>query len=164
MRTSEVGSTRLPGWLLARLYPEGLIAAAPGPAEAPAVDTLGGNARQVLVLVKLPGAAVLPDDDLALLLNILKACRLGLPDVRVVNLAHTPGVDHLSLARDHRPVTALLFGVTPEDIGLPLRFPPFQVQPFQGVSYLGSPALGELPADPEAKKRLWAGLRQLFTP
>jgi hypothetical protein len=164
MRTSEVGSTRLPGWLLARLYPEGLIVAAPGPAVAPAVDTLGGNARQVLVLVKLPGAAVLPDDDLALLLNILKACRLGLPDVRVVNLAHTPGVDHLSLARDHRPVTALLFGVTPEDIGLPLRFPPFQVQPFQGVSYLGSPALGELPADPEAKKRLWAGLRQLFTP
>ena len=165
MRTSDDGSRRLPGWLLARLYPDGLITApAPAPAGAPAAGTLGGNARQVLVLVCHPGATVLPDADLAFLLNILKACRLGLPDVRVVNTALVPEAGHEALARDHRPRTALLFGVTPADIGLPLPLPAYQVQAFQDVRYLCGPALGALSADADAKRRLWAGLRQLFTP
>lgn len=165
MRTSDDGSRRLPGWLLALLYPDGLISApAPARAGATAAATLGGNARQVLVLVSHPGDAVLPDADLAFLLNILKACRLGMPDVRVVNTTLAPEADHTALTRDHLPRTALLFGVTPADIGLPQQFPAYQVQTYQDVRYLCGPGLGELSADADAKKRLWAGLRQLFTP
>lgn len=152
---------RLPAWLLSQLFPEALVQMSAAGGSAVKADTLGAYGRRILILLRQPDAAVIREADLSFLLNILHACRLGMPDVRLLNLAHA-GVGHEALLREHEPATVLLFGVTAADIGLPLHFPDFQVQEFRGVKFLSAPDLPALEGDMPAKKRLWAGLKQLF--
>ena len=152
---------RLPGWLLSQLFPDALVQTSPAGEPSLRTDTLGGYGKRILILVRQPDAAVIREADLSFLLNILHACRLGMPDVRLMNMAHA-GVGHDELLSEHAPVTVLLFGASAADIGLPMHFPDFQVQEFRGVRFLSGPDLPALEGDMTAKKRLWAGLKQLF--
>lgn len=151
----------LPGWLLARLFPDSIVQLTAKKGAPVAPDTLGGNGKRILILLNQPDAAVIREADLSFLLNILHACRLGMPDVRLLNLAHTGG-EHDALLRDHGPATVLLFGASAADIGLPMNFPDYQVQDHGGVRYLSAPDLPALEGDMPAKKRLWAALKHLF--
>jgi len=152
---------RLPGWLLSRLFPDALVQMSPAGVPPVAADTLGGYGKRILILLRQPDAAVIREADLSFLLNILHACRLGMPDVRLLNLAHA-AAGHEALLRDHEPSTVLLFGASSADIGLPMHFPDFQVQAFRSVRFLSAPDLPAIEGDMPAKKLLWAGLKQLF--
>ncbi|NDC78948.1 MAG: hypothetical protein EBZ67_13940, partial [Chitinophagia bacterium] len=151
---------RLPGWLLSQLFPDALVQMSPSRASSLKTDTLGGYGKRILILVRQSDTAVIREADLSFLLNILHACRLGMPDVRLLNLAHAD-FGQEALLRDHEPATVLLFGASAADIGLPMHFPDFQVQEFRGVKFLSAPDLPALEVDMPAKKRLWAGLKQL---
>lgn len=161
MRPQAETPTRLPGWLLAQLFPAALVQTPAAGVPPVTADTLGGYGKRILILLMQPDAAVIREGDLSFLLTILHACRLGMPDVRLLNLAHA-GVDHEALLRGHGPATVLLFGASAADIALPMHFPDFQVQAFRGVHFLSAPDLPALEGDMPAKKRLWAGLKQLF--
>src|SRR5690349_5354955 len=96
---------RLPDFIIAELYKDSLVAledaqtVEPPPQPLPVVQLvetpgaenkiryLGSNKKHVTIIVDVQETAFLPEDDLAFLTNILKACQLSLGDIAVVNLA-----------------------------------------------------------------------------
>ncbi|MDF2191721.1 hypothetical protein [Paraflavitalea sp. CAU 1676] len=135
------------------------------PSASSVYKILGNNRQQVSVIVRSPGEAFLPENNLQLLTKMLGACKLNLGDVAIVNDANLR-VDMNLLKRQLQPKTALLFGVTPEEAGLPLSFPAFKAQEYAGTTYLFTPSLDELNMETEdgklLKRRLWDSLRKIF--
>jgi hypothetical protein len=183
---------QLPGIVIAGLYKKGIIqgepetVAATAPAVAPVATApvqpaevttaspspaaatyklLGNNRQQVVIVVRFPGEVFLPESHLQMLTKMLGACKLNLGDVAIVNEA-TQGIDINLLKEQLHPKKLLLFGVTPEETGLPLNFPPFKDQEYAGCVYLCAPGLDQLNMDNEEgktlKKKLWESLKKLF--
>ena len=149
---------------LTSLYPDVLVettTASPVP-ERQALKYLGKNARKILLLVNNEKAPFLLDDELAFLTNILSACRLGLADVAIVNIHPLQETEIEGAVLDLEARNVILFGIEPLSIGLPIRFPQFQLQPFNNRTYLYSPTLQELERNKEQKLKLWNSLKTLF--
>lgn len=184
----SLNNIQLPDIVIAGLYKKGIIGGAPEtgavtapvatvsvkpPAEAAAPPTpaagaykfLGNNRQQVVIVVRFPGEVFLPESHLQMLTKMLGACKLNLGDVAIVNEA-TQGIDINLLKEQLHPKKLLLFGVTPEETGLPLNFPPFKDQEYAGCVYLCAPGLEQLNMDNEEgktlKKKLWESLKKLF--
>jgi hypothetical protein len=126
---------------------------------------LGNNGRNVTLVVKSPGIAYLPDEQLAFLAKMLEACKMNMGDVALVNHAAAP-VAIAALKSQLRPSVLVLFGVEPLSIGLPINFPLFKIQPYDQCDYLYASSLEELVKPTEEgkllKSKLWVSLRQLF--
>jgi hypothetical protein len=75
-------------------------------------------------------------------------------------------VTYTELKTQWPATVALYFGVEPASIGVPMRFPHFQVQPWDGCTFLYAPSLTELngtsPQQVELKKQLWMALKKIF--
>lgn len=127
------------------------------------IKSLGSNARHVLVLVNHPETVFLPDAELKFLTGILAACKLSLADVAIVNLYHHPATGYKELLSFFNAKQTLLFGLEPSAIGLPLSFPAFQLQAFNGTTYHWSPELSKMEDDRTLKTRLWNNLKIIFT-
>lgn len=132
---------------------------------ASAYKVLGNNRQYVAVVVRFPGEAFLPENHLQLLTKMLGACKLNLGDVAIVNDA-TQQVNINVLKDQLSPKRVLLFGVTPEETGLPLNFPAFKDQEYAGSTYLYTPSLDELNKETEEgkvlKRKLWESLKKIF--
>ncbi len=140
-------------------------AASPAPAspatDAPQWKSLGQNARNILILVNNPGITFLPDEELAFLTQMLQACKLSLGDVALLNLAqHAQG--YQQILQQFNSKTVFLFGVSPGEWELPINFPAFQVQQFDGRKFLHSPGLGQMMNDKLLKTKLWASLKAIL--
>ncbi len=126
---------------------------------------LGNNHQQVTVVVRFPGEAFLPENHLQMLTKMLGACKLNLGDVAIVNDA-SQRVDINALRDQLSPKRVLLFGVSPEETGLPLSFPAFKSQDYAGSTYLYTPSLDELNQETEEgkalKRSLWESLKKIF--
>jgi hypothetical protein len=96
---------------------------------------------------------------------MLEACRMNIADVAIVNHAATP-VAIGPLKQQLQPVFVLLFGPTPPDIGLPMDFPVFKIQPYDQCTYLTAPSLEEMVRPGEESKllksKLWVLLKTMF--
>lgn len=146
------------------------MAAAPAAQEAPASTSpaykfLGNNRQHVAIVVRFSGEAFLPEQHLQMLTKMLGACKLNLGDVAIVNDATLP-VNMNTLKEQLSPKRVLLFGVAPDETGLPLNFPPFKDQEYAGTTYLYTPSLEELNKETEEgkllKRRLWECLKKIF--
>lgn len=124
--------------------------------------SLGNNQQKVLVLVDYPHISFLPDDQLRFLTGILNACKLSMADVAILNLHHYPDAGYKQLLAFFGSTKMLLFGQEPGRIGLPLDFPAFQLQAFNGCTYHWSPSLNELENERQLKTKLWNNLKLLF--
>jgi hypothetical protein len=113
---------------------------------------LGGNEK----------AQYLPDPELKFFVSVLKACGLTTEDVAILNLKNQPAA-YTDLQSFFKNKTTLLFGLEPEDIGLPMNFPQFQLQNFDRCTYLHAPALQEIEKDKALKMKLWSSLKTLFS-
>jgi len=126
---------------------------------------LGNNNRSIALLVNFSEAPVIPDVHLQFLSRMLEACKLNLGDVAILNQSKQ-SLDIKRLKEQLHPVSLVLFGVKSVDIGLPLNFPLFKPQVYDGITYLYVPALELLNQDTEEgklqKSKLWVCLRQLF--
>jgi hypothetical protein len=132
------------------------------PADAGEWKWLGENRKNVSVIVSYPDAVHLSDHDLDFLTGILGACKLSLADVSIFNLHNYPDASYKELVTLFKPRVVLLLAVEPGSFGLPMRFPHFQIQPFDGISFLFSPSLHELEQDKILKSKLWVCLKRLF--
>lgn len=159
----SLNNIQLKPQLLADLYSDVLVEthASPVP-EKQDFRTLGGNRRQVAVVVQHRGIPFLPDQELAFLTNILAACKLSIADIAIINfesmeeLVLQEGLEQLNSRQ------VLLFGVEPLAIGLPIHFPVFQLQQFSKRTYVQAPPLSEIENDKNLKQKLWNSLKSLF--
>ncbi|MBA2498425.1 MAG: hypothetical protein H0V30_01730 [Chitinophagaceae bacterium] len=125
------------------------------------IKFLGDNKKNILILINNPDTVFLPDEQLNFLTTILNACKMSLGDVAIINLAHTQ-IDYQTLKKNLNQDKALLFDIQPAQIQLPVKFPHFQVQSFDGCQYLLSPSLDQLDKDKQLKGKLWSCLQRLF--
>jgi hypothetical protein len=150
---------------LASLYPASLVETTEVRTKtnkpAPAGKSLGGNKKNILVVVKYAEDVYLPDNALQLLINMLGACKLGIEDVAIVNISKQP-LEYKELLDTYRSRIAILFDVEPSAFGLPMSFPFYQIQPFAGCSFLYSPSLDTLENNKDEKTKLWTALKRLF--
>lgn len=176
----DINNIILPATLIADLYPSSLVdmgeknvvpenvlpPAESGPTRTDKPDTawksLGNNQKQILVVVNNSGIAFLPDNELVFLTGVLGACKLSLDDVAIVNFSNHPGMAYKEMINHFKSRIVLLFDIEPAEFGLPMSFPPYQIQPFAGNSFLYSPSLKELENDRVEKSKLWVCLKRLF--
>lgn len=123
--------------------------------------SLGGNKKGVLILVKNDAAPFLPDEELEFLSAVLSACQLSIADVAIINLHHYPQT-YIALLQQFSAKQVLLLGVAPQEVDLPFHFPHFQLQPFDGRTYLLAYPLGQMVQDRSLKMQLWGCLKQLY--
>lgn len=126
------------------------------------IRSLGGNAKHVLILVQKETEAFLPDGELQFLTTILGACGLSLADIALVNVAPLEQNNYNLLVEHFRSKQVVMFDITTGELGMPINFPPFQVQAFKDCRYLQAPALHLIEADVTLKKNLWAALKNIF--
>ncbi len=126
------------------------------------IKSLGNNERKVLVLVQYPDVVFLPDEALTFLTGILAACKLSIADVAIVNLHSCQGTGYKDFLSIFNSTKMLLFGLEPSVISLPMSFPEFQLQAFNGTIYHWCPELGKMENDRTLKTQLWNNLKKLF--
>lgn len=123
---------------------------------------LGENRRNILIVVNYPETQYIPDKQLDFLINLLSACKLNLGDVAVLNIHHYPAAEMVNFFSFFKSKIIFLFGVEPTALSLPISFPHFQVQEFNGATYLFSPHLYEIEQDNILKSKLWVCMRRIF--
>ncbi len=127
---------------------------------------IGGYRKSVLILVENHRMPVLADEDFTLLTKILGAVGLSMDDVLVVNTGAMAQWTGVSLAEKYKPTVMMLFGLSPEQADLPIRFPQFQVQPWAEIIWLHAPSLASLQLEDSAtqqqKRQLWHALQRIF--
>ncbi|TMI63409.1 MAG: hypothetical protein E6H07_11530 [Bacteroidetes bacterium] len=123
---------------------------------------LGNNKKQVVIIVSYEDAVHIPDAQLNFLTSILTACKLNLDDIAIINFARSSGRSSKELLKEVPAKSVLLFGVKTESLSLPISFPLFQVQFFDGINYLSSPLLDDIEKDKTLKGQLWTSLKKLF--
>ena len=56
-----------------------------------------------------------------------------------------------------------MFGISVDEIKLPLSFPHYQIQKYNNQTYLSAPTLTALQHDKAEKTKLWNCLKQIFS-
>ncbi len=176
----DINHIELNAAVVANLYTNTLISTneiiAEKPVAAPPAETgpsrtdkpetawksLGNNQKNILLVVDTPGVVYLSDNELTFLTGILGACKLTLADVAIVNRHNHPEMEYKELITHFKSKIVVLFAVEPAAFGLPLSFPPYQLQSFAGNTFLFSPSLAELENDRVEKSKLWVCLKRLF--
>jgi hypothetical protein len=118
-----------------------------------------------VLVVSYTQETFLPDTQLQFLTKILGACKLNLGDIALINQGNV-ATDFETIKKELAPDKIFLFGIDPSVIKLPIQFPDFKAQLFNGCVFLKSPACELLNReDEEARSRkmqLWNALKQLF--
>jgi hypothetical protein len=125
------------------------------------ISYLGENKKQILFIVNNPKQDFLADEEMKLLTNLLKACKLSLEDIALVNYANHP-YSYEILSEKFHSKKILMFGVSTADLDLPFAIPLFQIQKFHEQFFMPAPLLEDLSASKELKTKLWICLQKLF--
>lgn len=129
------------------------------------IKFLGKNEKRIIIIVNQPQAAFLLDDDLAFLTNILKACKLDLNDIAIINNSKDE-IDYDSIKEQLKAEIIILFDVEPSAIKLPFMIPAFQIQKYAGCTLMVSPPLHLLNKSNNDSKvlktKLWISLKKVF--
>jgi hypothetical protein len=156
-----LNNLELPDFMIGELYKDALL---PPPLPPQGIKYLGDNRRKTTLLVQTPGSPSLPDNHLTFLTKILEACRMTLADVAIINNAAPLSITELK--QQLQPKIILLFGVEPTAIRLPINFPAFRPQDYDGCTYLSTPGLDQLVPNTEESKllksKLWVCLKTIF--
>ena len=126
------------------------------------INYLGNNNKQVVILVNYTDTVYIPDEQLNFLTSVLTACKLSLDDVAILNTNQIGSIPFKELYKTVPAKSVLLFDIMTEAISLPINFPLFQVQSFDGINYLTAPPLDKIEKDKSFKMDLWTSLKKLF--
>lgn len=123
---------------------------------------LGEFKKNILLIVRYSEATYLPDEQLNFLITILKACKISLGDVAVLNITNAPSVDYKDIQEKFKSSFTILLGLTPQEFEMPVNFPEFQVQLVNNCTFLHTPSLEKVETDEVLKSKLWVCLRRMF--
>lgn len=165
----SLNNIEFPGFIIADLYKNHLVTGnkPPGPVqeEKQGIKFLGNNKKHVTILVQYPDTVFLSEKNLQFITKMLEACRMNIGEVAIINHART-AVTISELKNQLAPKSLILFGIEPMMIKLPLSFPQFKTQAYDGCTFLYSPPIEELDqATGESKllkSKLWICLQKLF--
>lgn len=132
-------------------------------AKETAIASLGKNQQHITIVVAYKDQAFLPDEHLKFLTTILQACRLNMGDVAIVNYEQTPA-SFEQLREALLCKTLLLFGITPESVGM-APMPAFTITRFNECNTMWGNSLAEMQDGAEArllKSKLWLCLKAYF--
>lgn len=157
---------QLDPYLLAQMYgqpiiPEVRLAAPATEKVMPKLKYLGENQKNILLLIQNESEAYLNEELFNLLANILNACKLGMQDVALLNVAAFPG---LTLQDYHTALgfrQCIIFDIPPAQLGIP-AMETYRMETHHQASVLYSDHLQLIATDKALKGRLWMGLKQLF--
>lgn len=157
---------QLDPYFLARIFTQPIIpgkkvTVADTPAVIPDVKFLGENQKNIALFIQNEGGAYLNEELFNLLTNILNACKLGMQDIALINVAHYPAMPFTSWQSAVKMKQAVLFGISPATMGLE-DFPTYQVITANGCQLMKSDDLYPISQDKMAKGKLWGGLKQLL--
>jgi DNA polymerase III psi subunit len=149
---------KLPRAVISALYKDVLVSGTSPSNPAPQ----GIQKRVQAVVIANSDSLSIPDGQLTFLLSILKACKLEESDTAIITNKHASaaGLGALELAFETKIV--ILFGLNPSILALPIHFPAFQIQAFQGYHFLWAPELQDIAGDKQLKVTLWHCLQKLF--
>ena len=126
---------------------------------------LGGNERNITILVTDSKNPFMSDDHLEWLQKMLIACKLSLGDVAIINLC-SKKLKMSEIREELASKKIVMLGPSASDIELPFNFPMFKIQEHDGCSYLCAPSPTELNQEGQdgkiLKTKLWVSLKQLF--
>ena len=126
---------------------------------------LGKNKKSICLIAKCTDAVFVSEPDLNFISKLIGACKMNLEDVAILNQVNTDIIIS-DLKKQLKPKSIILFGVDPTSIKLPIHFPSFKLQEYDGTTYLLAPALEELNQESTEgkilKSKLWVCLKQLF--
>lgn len=153
--------------LLADLYQNVLVQSTASnvpvkPQAKTTVNFLGENKKNILVVVDKANAAFLPDDELAFLTRVLKACELSLADVAIVNWNNISEKNGQAIIAELASKEVLLLGVEPSPFGLPDNTHFYVINTVKNVQYVVAPSLREMEKIESVRRKLWAALKKLF--
>jgi len=162
----------LPAYLIGELYKDMLVevpvlsdAVAPDKIAEDKMKFLGGNNKNIAFIVNYPDEVFISQSHLDWLGKMLKACQLNLGDIAIINLANNP-TTIAEIKKELHSTTIILLGTEPLMIQLPMNFPHFNPQSYNGMVFLCSPPAAELNHETQEAKllktKLWAGLQKLF--
>lgn len=126
------------------------------------IKSLGGHKKKICIIVKEQEAVFLKDEQLAYLTRILMACKLTLEDVALINIQDVVQPHYQQLQQQYPSSTCLVFGLSPQNLQLPVDFPFFQLQKIESCTYLFAPALELLEPQKTDREKLWQSLRKQF--
>jgi len=125
----------------------------------------GSNSQRIAILVEDKSNVFIGEKELEFLTNILKACKLSISDIALINYARTPRSLE-ELIHDPGCTHFLLFGLSPAHLQLQFNFPLYQPQAVeQNQLLLAAPLSSMMSTSPAAKAekmKLWNALQQFF--
>lgn len=120
----------------------------------------GGFAKRVQVVICSEPAY---PETLDFLKKILLAAGLDLDrDTGFAQVSETEEISFLPFFKIKQPVSVLVFGLSPKQLGLNAQIPLYQPTPFYGATFLFSEKLSLLEPDKTRKTNLWQALKQVY--
>jgi DNA polymerase III psi subunit len=120
------------------------------------------NAQALSTLVVF-NEAEKKDDLLELLHNILSAAKLSVDkQVHTLSVTRNNAYSFIQMQSKAGFEKALLFGVTPADLGIHLDLHLYQPLPFQGCNFVLADKLADIQQDTNKKKALWSCLKDIY--
>ncbi|MBK8495046.1 MAG: hypothetical protein IPL50_08435 [Chitinophagaceae bacterium] len=124
---------------------------------------LGSNLKKIALVVHDESSIYLADDALQFLLGILTACKLSMADIALINVSKNKQINYNTITEQLKAEKIIMFGLTAENLALPLQFPHYQVQHYNNQVYLSAASLTDLQKDKEEKMKLWNCLKNIFS-
>jgi len=124
---------------------------------------LGGNERQILVLLEDEQNVFIHDADLTFLTDILNACSFSIADIAIVNWHQCRSFSFNDIIAITQPKFVITFGLDSSMYELPCSKDYFNIENHQDALFLNAPSLSNLYREVGLKKTLWACLKKLFS-
>jgi hypothetical protein len=165
----SLNKIELPAIVASGLYKNTLVTMDDGDKKKPLIDQrykfLGRNKKNISLVTYSDDAVFLSEMHLAFIIKLLDACKINLEDVAILNQAREE-INITALKKQLIPKKLILFGVEPTSLRLPIHFPLFKQQEFDGCIYLYVPPLEDLTIETSESKllksKLWVCLQNLF--
>lgn len=129
-------------------------------AEPEYFDYLGENNKYMLIIINEVAHKNMQPKQLEALLNILKAKKMELKDVAILNFNNYPGVSFAALKKFFACNAIVIFGVNPAEMKIE-AVQSNQITSHQETKILATYSFDEMMADTDKKRIFWNEMKKL---